>query len=98
LRKHFFKTVDLYKFIGLAVSYIAGFYQIDIRHIWVIHDDIDLPFAKLRIRRGGASAGHNGIESMIKDLKSEDFVRFRIGIGGNRKGRSKKKEICINAK
>lgn len=66
---------------GLAVSHITNFYKIKPRDIWVIHDDIDLPLGKLRIRRGGASAGHNGIESMIGSLKDDDFVRFRIGVG-----------------
>lgn len=66
---------------GLAVSYIKNFYKIDPRNIWVIHDDIDLPIGKLRIRRGGASAGHHGIDSLIKGLGEDNFVRFRVGIG-----------------
>lgn len=70
---------------GLAISYLANFYKIAVSDIWVIHDDIDLPVGKLRIRRGGASAGHNGIESMIKDLKKDNFVRFRIGVGKHKK-------------
>ncbi|MCL5970494.1 MAG: aminoacyl-tRNA hydrolase [Patescibacteria group bacterium] len=70
---------------GLAVSYLKNFYKIETRDIWIIHDDIDLPLGKLRIRRGGASAGHNGIESIMKELGETDFVRFRIGIGKHRK-------------
>ena len=66
---------------GVAVGKIANFYKIDVSDIWVIHDDIDLPLGKIRIRRGGASAGHHGIDSMIKNLKRDDFVRFRLGIG-----------------
>jgi len=46
-----------------------------------VHDDIDLPLGKIRIRKGGGSAGHNGVESIIKNLKTSDFVRFRLGIG-----------------
>lgn len=70
---------------GLAVSYLANFYKVDLRDIWVVHDDIDLPLGKLRIRRGGASAGHNGIESIIKELGGDSFVRFRIGVGRHKK-------------
>ena len=70
---------------GMAVSHLANFYKIDTRDIWVVHDDIDLPLGKLRIRRGGASAGHNGIESIIKELGGNNFVRFRIGVGRHKK-------------
>ncbi len=66
---------------GLAVSSIVQFYKLKPDDVWVIHDDIDLPLGKIRIRTGGGSAGHNGIESIIKELKSDAFVRFRMGIG-----------------
>lgn len=66
---------------GLAVSYLKRIYKIDTRNIWVVHDDIDLPLGKLRIRRGGASAGHHGIDSLIKELGTDNFIRFRVGIG-----------------
>lgn len=66
---------------GLAVAKIANFYKITPSDIWVVHDDIDLPLGKIRIRKGGASAGHHGIESIMKELKTSDFVRFRLGIG-----------------
>lgn len=66
---------------GLAVVRLAHFYKIAKDDIWVVHDDIDLPLGKIRIRRGGASAGHHGIESIIKELGTSEFVRFRLGIG-----------------
>lgn len=66
---------------GAAVSGIARFYKIAPEDIWVIHDDIDLPIGKIRIRKGGASAGHHGIESILKELGTSEFVRFRLGIG-----------------
>jgi PTH1 family peptidyl-tRNA hydrolase len=47
----------------------------------VIHDDLDLPLGKIRIRPGGSSAGHKGIESIITELGSQDFTRIRVGIG-----------------
>jgi PTH1 family peptidyl-tRNA hydrolase len=47
----------------------------------VIHDDLDLPLGKIRIRRGGGSAGHKGVESITAELGSQDFSRLRVGIG-----------------
>jgi PTH1 family peptidyl-tRNA hydrolase len=66
---------------GLAVASIVNFYKLMPSDVWVVHDDIDLPLGKIRIRTGGGSAGHNGIDSIIKELKSDAFVRFRMGIG-----------------
>jgi len=66
---------------GLAASAIVHFYKLTTNDIWVIHDDIDLPLGKIRIRTGGGSAGHNGVDSIIHELKSDAFVRFRMGIG-----------------
>ena len=66
---------------GIAVSGVSDFYQIPSANMWVVHDDIDLPLGKIRIRRGGASAGHNGINSLLEHLGSEAFVRFRLGVG-----------------
>lgn len=66
---------------GLAVAKLANFYKVNTSDILVIHDDIDLPIGKIRIRVGGASAGHHGIDSIIKNLGESDFVRFRLGIG-----------------
>jgi len=48
--------------------------------LWVIHDDIDLPLGKIKIVKNRGSAGHKGVESIIKELKTKNFVRFRIGI------------------
>ena len=49
-------------------------------NLWVIHDDIDLPFGTIRISKDKGSAGHNGVESIIKEIKTKDFIRFRVGI------------------
>jgi len=47
----------------------------------VIHDDLDLPVGKIRLRRGGGSGGHKGIDSIVARLGSADFYRVRVGIG-----------------
>jgi len=49
--------------------------------LWVVHDELDLPLCRMRIRRGGSGAGHNGVLSIISALGTPDFVRFRVGIG-----------------
>lgn len=54
---------------------------------WVVYDELDLPMCRMRIRRGGSGAGHNGVRSLIASLGTDDFVRFRVGIGKpSRKG------------
>ena len=49
--------------------------------LWVVHDELDLPLCRLRVKRGGSGAGHNGVLSIISSLGTPDFVRFRVGIG-----------------
>ena len=65
---------------GRAVGAAAKFFKIDPSDILVIHDDMDMPIAKIRIRAGGKSGGHNGIKSIIADLGTEKFNRLKIGI------------------
>lgn len=72
---------------GYAVVKILRYYDIKIlSNIWVIHDDVDLPLGKIKIRIGGAAAGHHGVESIIKELGTDKFVRFRLGIGHPERG------------
>jgi PTH1 family peptidyl-tRNA hydrolase len=69
---------------GIAVSSISKFYKISPEDVWIIHDEIDLPLGGMKIRFGGASAGHKGVESIIEHLRTDKFWRFRIGIGAQR--------------
>jgi len=66
---------------GQAVAKIANFYKIKPEDIWVIHDESDLPLGKMKIVQARGAAGHKGVESIIKELGAEEFVRFRLGIG-----------------
>lgn len=66
---------------GLAVKKLVDFYKLTPDDVWVIHDDLDLPLGKIRIREKGASAGHNGVANIITHLGTDAFVRFRLGIG-----------------
>jgi len=74
---------------GVAVQNVAAFYKIQSQDVWVVHDDLDLPLGKIRIRQGGGSAGHHGIESIMRELKSDAFVRFRLGIGRGMEAKEK---------
>jgi peptidyl-tRNA hydrolase, PTH1 family len=51
------------------------------QQVWVVHDELDLPLCRMRIRRGGSGAGHNGVLSLISSLGTADFIRYRVGIG-----------------
>lgn len=48
---------------------------------WVVYDELDLPLCRMRIRRDGSAAGHNGVRSIVESLGRDDFVRFRVGVG-----------------
>lgn len=66
---------------GQPVSRLVNKFRIDLNDLIVIHDDLDLPPGKIRIRQGGSSGGHKGINSIINELGSRDFIRVRFGIG-----------------
>jgi len=65
---------------GKAIKALLNFYKTEPENLWVIHDDIDLPLGKFKISKARGSAGHKGVESIIKELKTKDFWRIRIGI------------------
>jgi len=66
---------------GGPVQRLAAFYHVGLDRIVVIHDEIDLPLAVLRLKRGGGTAGHNGVKDVQRALGSPDFFRVRIGVG-----------------
>jgi peptidyl-tRNA hydrolase, PTH1 family len=79
---------------GQAVRLIADFYKISAEDVWIVHDEIDLPLGTLKIRFGGASAGHRGVECVMNDLGTDKFWRFRMGIGEKKElNDSRKKDV-----
>ena len=66
---------------GAPVASIARFFTIPVEQITVVHDELDLPFGGLRLKRGGGEGGHNGLRSMATSLGSKEFARVRFGIG-----------------
>jgi PTH1 family peptidyl-tRNA hydrolase len=66
---------------GNSVGPARGALGVDLEHILVIHDEIDLPFGRIESRIGGGLAGHNGLKSLKAGLGSPDFRRVRVGVG-----------------
>ncbi|MGH8901956.1 MAG: aminoacyl-tRNA hydrolase [Egibacteraceae bacterium] len=66
---------------GGPVQRLATFYKVPGDRLVVVYDEIDLPLASLRLKRGGGTAGHNGVKDVQRALSSPDFYRVRIGVG-----------------
>jgi PTH1 family peptidyl-tRNA hydrolase len=66
---------------GAAVRAVMDFYQLPLEHLLVAVDDADLPLGELRLRAGGRSGGHHGLESVAQYLATQAFTRLRLGIG-----------------
>jgi PTH1 family peptidyl-tRNA hydrolase len=66
---------------GGPVAAVSRFYKVDVGRLVVVHDELDLPFGALRLKRGGGDGGHNGLKSVSSALGSRDYFRVRAGIG-----------------
>src|SRR5215831_16547319 len=66
---------------GESVAAAARFFKVGPADLLVVHDELDLPFGRLQLKRGGGTAGHNGLESIAEQLGDSGFVRLRMGIG-----------------
>lgn len=66
---------------GGPVAGLLRFFSGSTERLVVIHDDLDLPFAALRIKLGGGDGGHNGLRSISRSLSTPDYLRVRLGIG-----------------
>lgn len=66
---------------GGPVLAVSRFFTVGVERIVVVHDELDLPFGGLRLKRGGGEGGHNGLKSTSSALGSKDYVRVRFGIG-----------------
>jgi PTH1 family peptidyl-tRNA hydrolase len=66
---------------GQSVSRLVSGFNIALDDLLIVHDDLDLPLGKIRLRRGGSSGGHKGVDSIIFSLGNQSFPRLRVGIG-----------------
>ena len=66
---------------GRSAGPARGALKVELDHVLVVHDEIDLPFGEVRARVGGGLAGHNGLKSLKRGLGGEGFSRLRVGVG-----------------
>ena len=65
---------------GVCIKELIEYFKIDVKNVFVFHDDMDIDLGKAKVKFGGSSAGHNGIESIDKNI-GKNYSRIRIGIG-----------------
>ncbi len=78
---HLLKPQTFMNNSGESVRLVKNFYKIPSEQLIVVHDDMDLPFGRIKIKKGGGTGGHKGLESITKDIGTKDYIRVRIGIG-----------------
>ncbi|WP_061961955.1 aminoacyl-tRNA hydrolase [Demequina flava] len=66
---------------GGPVSALAKYQSVEPQDVIVVHDDLDIPFGAVKLKRGGGSGGHNGLKDITKALGGPDYVRVRVGVG-----------------
>ena len=66
---------------GESVSAAARFFKVAPEDLLVVHDELDLAFGRLQLKKGGGTGGHNGLESIVEQLGTTEFARLRFGIG-----------------
>src|SRR5918997_5914747 len=66
---------------GGPVASVRGFFKVPLEQIVVVHDELDIPYGTVRLKRGGGDNGHNGLRSLTSSLGSRDYLRVRVGIG-----------------
>ncbi|OGY43732.1 MAG: aminoacyl-tRNA hydrolase [Candidatus Buchananbacteria bacterium RIFCSPHIGHO2_02_FULL_40_13] len=70
---------------GEAVGILVKYYKLGAKDIIIIHDDIDLPLGRIKIVKDASAGGHNGVKSIIQHLKTQDFIRIRLGVATPKK-------------
>ena len=66
---------------GGPVASLRSFFKVPLEQVVVVHDELDIPYGTLRLKRGGGDNGHNGLRSLTSSLGSRDYLRVRVGIG-----------------
>ena len=78
---HLIKPSTYMNLSGKSVAALRARYRLSLEDMLVVHDDVDLPLGRLRIRPRGGAGGHRGVESIIQAVGSQEFARLRVGIG-----------------
>lgn len=77
----FLKPQTFMNLSGRSVAEALRFHKLSLADLIVIHDDLDIPFGRVKLKEGGGHAGHNGLRSLVQELGGADFLRVRVGIG-----------------
>jgi peptidyl-tRNA hydrolase, PTH1 family len=75
------KPLTFMNLSGGPVVSLAQFFKVPVANVVAVHDELDVPFGQVRVKRGGGEGGHNGLRSMSKSLATKDYARVRVGIG-----------------
>ena len=75
------KPLTFMNLSGAPVSQLAQFFKVPLENVVAVHDELDVPFGQIRVKRGGGEGGHNGLRSMSKSLGTKEYARVRFGIG-----------------
>jgi PTH1 family peptidyl-tRNA hydrolase len=75
------KPLTFMNLSGAPVVSLAQFFKVPVENVLAVHDELDVPFGQVRVKRGGGEGGHNGLRSMSKSLGSKEYARVRFGIG-----------------
>lgn len=75
------KPLSYMNLSGGPASLLARYYDIAPAELLVVHDEIDIPFGAIKIKRGGGSGGHNGLKDITKALGTPEYLRVRVGVG-----------------
>ena len=80
---------------GVCIKEIIDYFKIDVKDVFVFHDDMDIDLGKVKVKFGGSNAGHNGIESIDKSI-GKNYSRIRIGIGRPKKNSTGAEHVLDN--
>jgi PTH1 family peptidyl-tRNA hydrolase len=75
------KPLTFMNLSGAPVVALAQFFKVPVDNVVAVHDELDLPYGQVRVKRGGGEGGHNGLRSMSKSLGTKEYARVRFGIG-----------------
>ncbi|MEW5772576.1 MAG: aminoacyl-tRNA hydrolase [Thermodesulfobacteriota bacterium] len=75
------KPLTFMNLSGVAVARLCRRFGVEPQRLLVLHDEMDLPLGRMKLKLGGGDAGHNGISSIAQELGSRDFYRLRLGVG-----------------
>lgn len=75
------RTTTYMNVSGGPVQALSSYYDIPPERIVVVHDEVDIPFDEIRLKRGGGEGGHNGLRDITRALGTKDYIRVRVGVG-----------------